>query len=157
MESDDGGRTQTRRVPRAASWLGALGLMPFVALSLACAVIDGPGKNEALFALAAYGAVILSFLGGVHWGLALAGSGAAQNGRELFRRLTYSVLPALIGWVALLLPTPANLLTLSVAFLILLAYDFVASRANRAPAWYPTLRWPLTLIVTAALLFAVVA
>lgn len=157
MDPDDGSGTQRLRVPRAAAWLGTLGLIPFVGLSLACAVIDGAGKTEADFALVAYGAVILSFLGGVHWGSALTDSGSAQGNRALFRRLTYSVVPALVGWVALLLPSPANLLTLIPAFLVLLAFDVHASRANEVPAWYPALRWPLTLVVTAALSLAAVA
>ena len=59
-----------KSVPKAASWLGGLGLAPFVYFALVVEHLDLGMKVSASFALVAYGAVILSFLGGIHWGAA---------------------------------------------------------------------------------------
>ncbi len=144
-------------VPPAAKWLGAAGAIPFVFLAVAGPFLDGALRADASFALAAYGAVILSFLGGVHWGLAIAGSGPRANQEALLRPLTVSVVPSLIAWFALFLPTAAGLLVLAGAFAVMLLVDLLASRSGQAPAWYPTLRWPLTIAVAASLMLGAAA
>ncbi len=58
-------------IPNMPLLLGALGLIPFIVLSLAmlfgaATLLSFPTAS----ALSAYGAVILSFLGGIRWGLA---------------------------------------------------------------------------------------
>ena len=58
MSATDHG-TQAPRVPNAAAWLGGLGLLPFIALSLASGLATGPLKATALQGLLFYGAVIL--------------------------------------------------------------------------------------------------
>jgi len=141
-------------VPAAARWLGAFGALPFVVLALSVPVLEGLPREQAAFALAAYGAVILSFLGGVHWGLATAGAGPRQAPAGLSRRLGFSVVPSLLGWTALLLPRPLDLVVLAAAFALLLLFDVLASRRGEAPPWYPTLRWPLTAVVVASLVVA---
>ena len=80
--------------------LGYAGVLPFVACVLAVALLEGEGRAFAVRALVAYGAVILSFLGAVHWGLLLRQPGAAAR----VRLAIGGVLPSLAGWVALLLP-----------------------------------------------------
>ena len=45
-------------VAPAAKWLGGLGAIPFVALALAVPLLDGAPRQQAHFALAAYGAEI---------------------------------------------------------------------------------------------------
>ena len=62
------------QVPAAAKWLGVLGAMPFVFLAVAGPFLEASVQERAHFALVAYGAIILSFLGGIHWGLAIAGA-----------------------------------------------------------------------------------
>jgi hypothetical protein len=141
-------------VPRAAKWFGALGAIPFVFLALAAPFLEASFQEGAHFALAAYGAVILSFLGGIHWGLAMACAGPAQGNGTTFARLGVGVLPSLVGWGALLLSRPIGLLVLAAAFLGLLLFDCHASRKARMPAWYPKLRWPLTVVVVASLTLA---
>lgn len=147
-------------VPTAAKWLGASGAIPFVTLALAAVMLEGSDRDKAYFALAAYGAVILSFLGGIHWGLAVAGPAVADGhqaagDRATFRRLGGSVVPSLIGWGALFLPTPAGLIVLAAAFAGMLLFDCRASRKAHAPDWYPALRWPLTITVVLSLAAAV--
>jgi len=141
-------------VPPAAKWLGVLGAMPFVLLSGIGHLNQSEFQGQTIFALAAYGAVILSFLGGIHWGLAIAGFGPDGDESRISGRLVMSVVPSLIGWGALFLPAAAGLLVLAAAFAAMLLVDLSAARQTRAPAWYPMLRWPLTLVVVAALTLA---
>ncbi|MGE0484424.1 MAG: DUF3429 domain-containing protein [Gammaproteobacteria bacterium] len=140
-------------MPAVAAWLGGLGALPFVALALLMAVGPAGFATSAAPALVAYGAVILSFLGGIQWGLAVAVPRAGAALRPA--RLVVSVLPSLVGWIALLLPTPAAaMVVLAVAFLAVLVVDTRAWQRGETPPWYPRLRWPLTLVVGACLLLA---
>jgi hypothetical protein len=146
------GDTADTKVPSSAAWLGGLGAVPFVGLVGAMPFLtDGP-RLLAAHALAAYGATIVSFLGGIHWGLAIGARGGADDGR-LSARLIMSVLPSLAGWVALLVPETSGLLILALAVAAMLWVDLRATRLGEAPPWYPKLRIPLTCVVVAALLF----
>jgi Protein of unknown function (DUF3429) len=77
--------------------LGWSGLMPFVGGALAVAVAPPAWHDIALRALVAYGAVIVSFLGGIHWG---SPTGAAHDAARL-----WGVVPSLLAWPLLLLPS----------------------------------------------------
>jgi hypothetical protein len=55
----------------------------------------------AQFALVGYAAVILSFLGAVHWGFALSTPSIAQPLRR--QLLVWGVMPSLLGWLALMM------------------------------------------------------
>ena len=140
-------------IPSAARWLGPLGLIPFLAGALAPWLLPAERLPDAGLALVGYGAVILSFLGGVHWGL------AAPAGRPL--QIGLSVLPSLVGWCALLVANlhalgPA-LWLLAAAFAVLLPGDLLAAGRGLAPPWYPRLRVPLTLVVVACLVVGALA
>ena len=139
------------RVPVHAIWLGALGALPFVGLAGAMPLLGGAPRVFVGHALVAYGAAILSFLGGVHWGLAIR-SESRRQGERLW--LTLSVIPALAGWAALLAAETPALFDLAVAVAAMLGVDIWAARVGQAPPWYPRLRIPLTCVVVAALLFA---
>jgi hypothetical protein len=158
MESEkkrrDRGKNDGIGMPTAAKWLGGLGLLPFICLSVAGTFLDGALRERAVFALAAYGATILSFLGGIHWGLSIGGTGSANNDCAMLRRLAVSVTPPLAAWVALLLSISASLLVLAAAIAVMLWVDIRAARAGDAPDWYPRLRWPLSCVAVAALLLA---
>ncbi|MBI3507077.1 MAG: DUF3429 domain-containing protein [Proteobacteria bacterium] len=132
-------------VPSAARWLGLAGLVPFYG---AVAVLwAGKGDGAALSALLSYSAVILSFLGAVHWGRALA-SPELQD----WPVLGWSVAPALIGWLAAewMEATPAILL-LIVAFWASFVVDRRAVADGRFPRWYLALRKLLSALVVLAL------
>jgi len=138
-------------MPVPAVWLGLLGLIPFVAIAVAIVLVDGLVKSELLFAQVAYGAVILSFLGGVHWGLAITNQ-QLLSGKNGWRNLGLSVIPALIGWLALIPQSRTGLMMLVSGFILMLWIDFRASAKGTVPPWYPTLRWRLTLVVLISLI-----
>jgi hypothetical protein len=142
--------TLRRDVPPAAFSLGLLGAGPFVGLAVMTLTGDGLGIWAGL-ALLAYGAVILSFMGGVHWGWAMAA------GEPSLERLGLSVVPSLVGWGGFLLGGSAGLIVLALGFIGLLWLDLRAVAAGRAATWYPQLRWPLTVIVVASLVLAALA
>src|SRR5436305_1221239 len=60
-----------RPLPPIAMLLGIAGLIPFVVCGLGALAAPRPDAERSLWALIAYGAVILAFLGGVHWGFGL--------------------------------------------------------------------------------------
>jgi hypothetical protein len=99
--------------------------------------------------------LILSFLGGVHWGVAIAEFGPDIAVCRISRRLAYSVVPSLIGWGALFLAPPIGLMVLAAAFAGMLAFDLRAGRSGELPVWYPKLRLPLSVAVVASLGVAV--
>lgn len=127
-----------RPLPAPARLLGPAGLIPFAGLAIG--VWAGwPGAGPALVA---YGATILAFLGAVHWGLALAASGPDQPAD--WGRLGLGVVPALIAWVALLLPLAAGLGLLAGAILTTALVESMAARAGLVPRAYLGLRWLLS-------------
>jgi len=138
-------------VPASAGWLGGLGVAPFAALAAVLPFLAGEQKALAAHALVAYGATILSFLGGVHWGLAIATDGADQAG--FGARLVVSVVPSLAGWIALLVGSSIGMFILAAAIAMMLWVDIRIAQAGHAPPWYPKLRVPLTCAVLATLLF----
>ena len=141
------------RVPASAAWLGGLGVIPFVALAATLAFLDQDRQAIAVHALVAYGASILSFLGGVHWGLGIAGRRGAP-GTGLAGRLALSVVPSLVAWVALLVTPFAGLMVLAGGIALMLGVDLLTTRSGLAPAWYPRLRIPLSCAVATTLLAA---
>lgn len=146
------------KVPTSAAWLGGLGVVPFVLLAATLPFIAGETKQTVAHALVAYGAIILSFLGGVHWGLAIGASqGQRAQGARLPKRLGISVIPSLVAWAAMLIPVLPGLMLLTAATALMLWLDILASRRGDAPPWYPRLRIPLTCAVTVSLLASALA
>ena len=136
----------THKIPPAALWLGLFGLVPFVAAA-GVSLHDGVGDPTlALRSLAAYGAVILSFLGGIHWGVALT-RGRSQDASSQTFWYVLSIVPSLAAWGALLMSPVPGLLVLLLSFLAMATFDTLAARAGQLPDWYPKLRWLLTAIV----------
>jgi hypothetical protein len=142
-------------LPRPALWLGLSGLLPFLATALLSWIAPEDWRGVALYALAAYGAVILSFLGAVHWGLALRAP--ASEAAAVAPRLGLGVLPALIGWVALLLPPGLGLPLLALGILGTAAVEAVAARRGLLPPAYLRLRWMLSLGAALSLLAGLVS
>ena len=141
-----------RPLPRGLTALGYAGLLPFVACVLVIALLKGEARAFAVRALVAYGAVILSFLGAVHWGLLLRRSDATAPAR-----LVIGVLPSLAGWAALLLPDRYALALLVVAFGGFWLYEHRAVGTALLPPGYLVLRRQLSLTVCALLTLGLLA
>lgn len=94
-----------------ARWLGLAGLLPFVVGAMALWAVGAEHRAPLALALHAYAAVIVSFLGGIHWGI------AARHGGSADALLWWGVTPSLVAWIALLLPQAWGLPMLVIALL----------------------------------------
>lgn len=118
--------------------LGYAGLIPFSAgAAWVWATRAAPAGAFAAFALEAYAATIVAFLGGVHWGPALRDGGRDRAA------LVWGVVAQLAAWLALLLPPRPALVVL--ASLLAVCYVFDRRMYGRAGLadWLP-MRWRLT-------------
>ncbi len=135
-------------IPPAVVYLGYGGLIPFLALALATTA----DVNHRLLwaeALIAYGAIILSFVGALHWGFAMSLtelSIAKRNGC-----FVWSVVPALVAWLALLLPPIVAALLFISFFLLQYWQDKRLCKMSQLPVWYLPLRLRLTVVACVCL------
>ena len=144
-----------RRLPIVAVVLGVAGLLPFLGCTIGILLFPGEVPVPRLvMALIDYGAVILAFLGGVHWGFALEPApGLVEPTRPSTdrKRLALGVIPSLIGWAALLIPLVSSPLVavalLVVGFAVTTMVEQQAQRRGAVPAAYMALRWVLTAVV----------
>lgn len=127
-------------VPRAALWLGFYGLVPSIVALCVMAVLP-EWRAIGAWVGVAYGAVIASFIGGAWWGLACARAPA----EALPRHLIFSVVPSLVAWPAVLVPSATGYLVLAMLFASLLPTDRRLHLDEIAPAWWLRLRRPLSL------------
>ncbi|MDT8880233.1 DUF3429 domain-containing protein [Halomonas saccharevitans] len=137
-------RIATPTLPRL---LGLAGLLPFVATAAATWLAPIAWQVVAIRAFLAYAAVILSFLGGVQWGVAMC---RERPGEAPFRaRMLLAMVPSLLAWPALLLHPLTGAWVLVAGFLLVRFHE--RSRDGRAqlPDWYQSLRTLLTLVVLA--------
>jgi hypothetical protein len=142
---------QTLRLIRL---LGYGGLLPFIALALLVYFAKAPAlQSVALEGLALYAVTILSFVGAVSWGIALADPVLSDPQRR--RLFIFSVLPALMVWLAWFLPAGRpQLLSLAALTLIIFLIDRRHGLALGWPLEWIRLRQHLSLTVTFCLLFA---
>ena len=99
-------------VPRPQLVLGLAGLLPFWLPALLSLEPDIPVASL-LTAQKLYAAVILSFLGGVHWGVTVADSRLST-----WARVGWSVTPSLIGWIGALLSGALAITLLALGFVV---------------------------------------
>ena len=133
---------------RRVAWcLGLAGLLPFIAGGVLAWLAPVAWQASAINGFTYYSAVILSFLGGVHWGGVLKDSALQVARPGNVRRLLLAMLPSLIAWPALLLDVQTGLWVLLSGFILVGGYDL--SRAGREgfPSWYFPLRGLLTVVV----------
>jgi len=139
------------QAPAAARILALGGLIPFWALALAPRFgINPPQLQQALIS---YAAVILSFVGALHWGLAAARDNTDRP-LPAWRSYGWSVVPALVAWVALLLPYRDALTLLSLTFIAAMFADLRWLAGQGLPLWFVPLRTIISILVVIALYIA---
>ena len=92
-----------------------------------------------------YGAVILSFIGGIRWGLTLP-TGSSQG--PSWYNLVYSVTPSLIAWAGLMGPINVGTLTV-IGGLGFAGYMDLSMWGY--PTWFKGLRFCLTFVAVLSL------
>jgi hypothetical protein len=135
--------------PKAAIILGYSGLIPFIAFSLSMS-LDSYRASIWRDALLTYGSVILSFVGALHWAFAMLAKDLPPLTQK--QRYAWSVVPALVGWFALLIPPFIAGTLLAVFFILHYDQDRRLSKHMSLPAWYLPLRLQLTVVATLAVL-----
>lgn len=122
------------------AWAGALGyagVLPVAGLLLA-AWINPAWQQPSMTFASSYAALILSFIGGIHWGFATSGIGSAKT-------FAISVIPSLWAWAALACPAAYTLGALIIGLIVFLIYERNSELARSFPSWYLPLRLRLTL------------
>ncbi|PVI04171.1 hypothetical protein DM02DRAFT_640207 [Periconia macrospinosa] len=160
-----------KEVPREAYYIGLAGVLPYLATSVStmiCAeelsaaaaghtyLMSSETASTLLHLLeplqVGYGAVILSFLGAIHWGLEFAGYG----GHHGYRRYAIGVWTPAIAWPTLLMPFEYALISQFLGFVALYYVDTRATYRGWTPPWYAIYRFVLTFIVGASIVASLV-
>ena len=137
-----------------ANILGYSGTIPFISLAVILLLdassttpaASGPAASGlAASALHLYGAIILSFLGGLHWGRIACNPDIKPSDKWF---LIYSVIPSLMGWSSYLLSDiwQGEALMLIAGFIISYVIDIRFIRLGAWQSWMKPLRTNLTLI-----------
>ncbi|RSL63011.1 hypothetical protein CEP51_013378 [Fusarium floridanum] len=167
-----------KSVPRESHILGLAGTLPYMGTSLSTVFLawdlnkEWPTGNAfydtifvdhetAKYLLSVieplqlgYGAVIIPFLGAIHWGLEYA---EKEPLRERTRfRYGMGLAASIIAWPTLFLPIEYALTTQFMAFVALYFADSRAATRGWAPQWYGTYRFLLTAMVGLAIFISLV-
>ena len=133
---------------RSIAWANILTLSGTLPLIASVVLIFFPlaGVNSALI-VTSYGAVIISFLCGIHWAVYLFFEDKCPH-----HLLITSNAVALLAWASLLIPNPPIAILLQAScFLYLLALDARLREAGIIPEWFYSLRRNATIIVVLCL------
>lgn len=150
-----------RRFRNLAILLGLLGLVPFMVFALG-AMRAAPGSSSrSLAVLIAYGAVVLAFLGGMHWGFARQDTLPDPDATRTERgRLLIGVVPVLIAWLALVLAYVASLdlglAGLIAGYIIAVVAEDQGRRRGLVPSGSMWLRWGFSVVAVALLVTVLV-
>ncbi|KAI2601997.1 hypothetical protein GGR54DRAFT_626092 [Hypoxylon sp. NC1633] len=165
-------------VPKEPYFLGLAGTLPYLATSLSTVYLSWDLNTEwpttsnfvnnvlishdtAHYLLSiiepiqlGYGAVIISFLGAIHWGLEYAEK--VPNPERTRFRYGLGVLASVVAWPTLLMPMDFALTSQFAAFVMLYFADARATVRAWAPSWYGTYRFVLTAVVGAAIVITLI-
>jgi hypothetical protein len=131
--------TPTAALAVTAQRLGYAGLLPCVAGALLVWVVRPEVHPYVTLALAAYAAVVVSFLGGIHWGLAL------RHAEPPVALLAWGVVPSLVAWLAVMMPPDSGLVILGGMLIACYAVDRRLYPAQGVGQWL-TLRFRLSAV-----------
>ncbi len=151
---------------RTARLLTLAGAIPFVVLAGMLFIgesydvsrrqsYDKSQTALALQLLTTYAAVILSFLGGIQWGIGIGFSESAPRSATTLFYL--SVVPSLLAWAMLFVSHPTSRIFVTIfLFGFVWAIDTLLNLQKLIPLWFYKLRSVITAMVIITLLIAVV-
>lgn len=140
------------RLPFLAILLGAAGLLPFLLTGLGAVSAEPAAARAAADMLIVYAAIVLAFLGAVHWGLTLA----TEHDPAERPRLLLGVVPSIAAWLAAGMGLWVGnrllaLMLLAAIFIGTAAVEWKAHGRGWVPGGYIALRLALTVIVVMVL------
>jgi hypothetical protein len=115
-----------------AARLGYAGLVPFVLLAALLWIVQADLRPWLGIALTAYAALIASFLGGIHWGIA-----AQRPQQEQTFHYLWGITPSLIAWIGLIMPADAGLPLLALLLVVCYLVDRRSYVTAGWSAWLP--------------------
>ena len=130
------------------------GLTPFVILAALLWLVDPDLHPFVALAMAGYGASIVSFLGGIHWGIGFRNAARMHNA-PLFN-FGWGVVPSLLAWIAVTMPAYAGLPLLAVILGLCYAVDRKTYPEAGLQEWLP-MRKHLTLVAALSCLIGAAA
>ncbi|KAI0515155.1 hypothetical protein F5B22DRAFT_204536 [Xylaria bambusicola] len=166
------------KAPHEPYWLGIAGTLPYLGTSLSTVylswVLNTPWPAPSAFTnkllisqetahqlmatlepiQLGYGAVIISFLGAVHWGMEYAAK-TSDHARTRFR-YGLGVMAPIVAWPTLFMPVEFALTSQFAAFVALYFADTRATVRGWAPVWYSTYRFALTAVVGVAIAISLI-
>lgn len=146
---------QPAGVPGIVRALGYGGVIPFLALSppiaehLPLHLLDDALAASAGTLQIAYGCGILSFLGGVHWGLAMVPNLGGAGLRS--ERYLWSVLPCLMAWPTVAMPVAQGAGIQAALLGLVFFVDRAWAQKGLLPPWYLSMRLSLTVLAAGGL------
>ena len=123
--------------------LGYCGLIPFVVFTVCIWIVTPELQPFVALALTGYAASIVSFLGGIHWGI-----GFKQDVKHKDFHFIWGVIPSLAAWICVIMPAYAALPFLAVILVVCYLVDLKTWPLVDLQEW---LRLRLVLTVVAAL------
>jgi hypothetical protein len=126
-------------VPIWALRLGYAGLVPFVVGAVFSWLVSAQALPYVALGLAAYGAAIVSFLGGIHWGVAF------REPEPEPRQLAWGVVPTFGAWLGVMMPPNAGLVVLGTMLVVCYLIDRQLYPRHGLQRWL-TLRFRLSAV-----------
>ena len=123
--------------------LSFAGLIPFAFLALCLWLVDEDLHPYVALSMQAYGGVIVSFLGGIHWGVGFHNALTQPSAPRV--HFTWGVAPSLLAWVGVMMPAYAGLPLLGFVLIGCYLIDRRTWPAAGLAPWLP-MRWHLTVV-----------
>ncbi len=142
---------QTRKQVKLLAYAG---LTPLVGLAVLLWLVDPDLHPFVALAMAGYGASIVSFLGGIHWGIGFRNVSRMHNA-PLFN-FGWGVVPSLLAWIAITMPAYAGLPLLAAILFLCYAVDRKTYPEAGIGEWLP-MRWHLTVVAALSCLLGAAA
>ena len=142
---------QTRKKVKLLAYAG---LTPFVGLAVLLWLVHPDLHPFVALAMTGYGASIVSFLGGIHWGIGFRNVSRMHNA-PLFN-FGWGVVPSLLAWIAITMPAFAGLPLLAAILFLCYAVDRKTYPEVGLEEWLP-MRWHLTWVAALSCLMGAAA
>ena len=137
---------ETHKIARLLGYGGAL---PFIGFGVLVVTDSAAWDTEVDIVLLCYGAVILSFLGGLHWGRVASSNRQKSSGDSVI--LLWSITPPLVAWIAVLLPQATGAVVMIGCFGLAYFIDMAVCQSGEWHSWMKGMRLHLTLVACASL------
>jgi hypothetical protein len=131
---------------RRLAWLLAItGTLVFAVMTAFLLSKEGHIRIPAIAAMVTFAMVVISYLGGIEFGLALREEGSNEPIRAL--AMSISAVPSLAGWGVFWLNSPQQQIGTSIALFVLVwIADLYLARRGLIPSWFVDLRTAVTAI-----------